>query len=74
MRKTVCTLLLVLTAFGAKRLVVAHTPSLKGIDISHGGKLVRIDTGNSRYYKGQPSWLEFNGGQVTPHNVARSTN
>jgi hypothetical protein len=65
---------LVLTAFGAKRLVVAHTPSVKGIDISHGGRLVRIDTGNSRYYKGQPSWLEINGGQVTPHNVARSTN
>jgi len=65
---------LVLAAFGARRLVVAHTPNLKGIAISHGGKLVRIDTGNSRYYKGQPSWLEITGGQVTPHNVARSTN
>lgn len=65
---------LVLTAFGAKRLVVAHTPSLKGIDIRLGGRLVRIDTGNSRYYKGQPSWLEIIGNQVTPHNVARSAN
>jgi 3',5'-cyclic AMP phosphodiesterase CpdA len=65
---------LVLTAFGARRLVVAHTPSLKGIDISHGGKLVRIDTGNSRHYKGQPSWLEVNGGQLISHNVARSMN
>ena len=65
---------LVLTAFAAKRLVIAHTPSLKGIDISHGGKLVRIDTGNSRYYKGQPSWLEIAGGQVTPHAVARTRN
>lgn len=65
---------IVLTAFGAKRLVVAHTPSLKGIDISRGGRLVRIDTGNSRYYKGQPSWLEIIGNQVTPHNVARSAN
>ncbi len=63
---------LVLAAFGAKRLVVGHTPSLKGIDISHDGKLVRIDTGNSRYYKGQPSWLEIRGDQVTPHGVART--
>ena len=63
---------LVLAAFGAKRLVVAHTPSPKGIDIGHGGKLVRIDTGNARYYNGQPSWLEINGGQLTPHSVART--
>lgn len=64
---------MVLTAFGAKRLVIGHTPNLKGIDISHGGKLVRIDTGNSRYYNGQPSWLEISGNQITPHAVARST-
>ena len=63
---------MVLTAFGAKRLIVGHTPSLGGIDISHGGKLVRIDTGISWYYKGQPSWLEINGDQVTAHKVARS--
>ena len=64
---------LVLTAFGARRLVVGHTPNLAGIAISHGGKLVRIDTGNSRYYKGQLSWLEINGGQLTPHAVARTS-
>ena len=63
----------VLAGFGAKRLVVAHTPNLEGIAISNGGKLVRIDTGNSRYYKGQPSWLEIVGDQVTPHNVTRSS-
>ena len=65
-------LVLVLTAFGAKRIVVGHTPSLKGIDIGHGGRLVRIDTGNARYYKGQPSWLEIEGGQVRPHAVPRT--
>ncbi len=63
---------MVLKGFGAKRLVIAHTPSLKGIDISHGGKLVRIDTGNSRYYKGQLGWLEIAGGQATPHSTART--
>lgn len=65
---------MVLTAFGARRLVVAHTPSLKGIAITHGGKLVRVDTGNSRTYKGQPSWLEIVGDKVTPHHVARPAN
>jgi hypothetical protein len=63
----------VLAGFGAKRLVVAHTPNLEGIAITNGGKLIRIDTGNSRYYKGQPSWLEIVGDKVTPHSVARST-
>ena len=63
---------MVLAAFGAKRLVVGHTPNLAGIAISHGGKLVRIDTGNALHYKGQPSWLEIAGGQLTPHSVARS--
>jgi hypothetical protein len=62
-----------LKGFGVKRLVIGHTPNLKGIDISHGGKLVRIDTGNSKYYNGQPSWLEITGDQVTPHNVTRSS-
>ena len=64
---------MVLAAFGAKRLVVGHTPNLAGIAVSHGGKLVRIDTGNARYYKGQPSWLEIAGDRLTPHAVARST-
>ena len=64
---------MVLAAFGAKRLVVGHTPNLAGIAIAHGGKLVRIDTGNALHYKGQPSWLEITGGQLMPHTVARST-
>ena len=64
---------LVLTAFGAKRLVVGHTPNLPGISITHEGKLVRIDTGISRYYKGRLSWLDIVGGQVTPHTTERSS-
>ena len=64
---------LVLIAFGAKRLIVGHTPNLAGIAISQGGKLVRIDTGNSRHYKGQPSWLEITGDQLVAHAVPRST-
>jgi hypothetical protein len=62
----------VLAAYGAQRLVVGHTPSLKGIQVSAGGKLARIDTGISRYYGGPLSWLEIIGDRMIPHTVARS--
>ena len=62
----------VLTAFGAQRLVIAHTPSLSGIQITGGGRLARIDTGISRYYGGPLTWLEISGDQMIPHTVPRS--
>ncbi|HVH38286.1 MAG TPA: metallophosphoesterase [Sphingomicrobium sp.] len=62
----------VLTAYGARRLIVAHTPMLSGIGVLQGGRLVRIDSGNSRYYGGTPSYLEIIGDRVIPHAVARS--
>lgn len=63
----------VLKAYGAERLVIAHTPSLKGIQFTAGGRLARIDTGNSRYYGGPLTWLEINGNQMVPHTVRRSS-
>lgn len=63
----------VLAAYGAKQLVIAHTPSLKGIQITNGGRLARIDTGMSRYYGGPLSWLEILGGTMVPHTLRRST-
>ena len=51
----------VLRSFGARRLVIAHTPNPRGIEISHGGRLVRIDTGISRFYGGKLSYLEIIG-------------
>jgi hypothetical protein len=62
----------VLTAYGAKRLVIAHTPSLAGIQITDGGRLARIDTGMSRFYGGPLTWLEILGNTMIPHNVRRS--
>ena len=62
----------VLAAYGAKRLVIGHTPSLQGIVITNDGRLARIDTGNSRYYGGPLSWLEIIGDQMIPHMVPRS--
>lgn len=61
----------VLAATGAKRLVIGHTPSLKGIIIDHGDRLIRIDTGISRYYGGPLSYLEIIGDRLVPHVVPR---
>ena len=62
----------VLAAYGAQRMVIGHTPDLKGIEILDGGRLARIDTGNSRYYGGPLSWLEITGGKMIPHTVERT--
>ena len=62
----------VLTAYDAKRLVIGHTPNLKGIVITSNGRLARIDTGISSYYGGPLSWLEIIGERMIPHTVARS--
>jgi hypothetical protein len=62
----------VLAAYGANRIVVGHTPNLKGIQILYEGRLVTIDTGNSRFYGGPPSYLEILGDKLVPHTVKRS--
>ena len=61
-----------LAAYGAQRLVIAHTPDLKGIETLYGGKLARIDTGISSYYGGPVTWLEILGDKMVPHMVRRS--
>lgn len=62
----------VLSAYGAQRMVIAHTPSLQGIQISNNRRLARIDTGISRFYGGPLSWLEITGGRMIPHTVPRT--
>lgn len=62
----------VLSAYGAQRLVIGHTPNPRGIQISPDGRLARIDTAISRAYGGTPSWLEIIGDRMIPHTVARS--
>ena len=61
----------VLAAYGADRMVLGHTPDLKGIELLYGGRLARVDTGNSRAYGGPLSWLEIVGGRMIPHSVGR---
>jgi len=64
---------MVLKAYGGARIVIGHTPTLSGISVLQGGKLVRIDTGISQYYRGTLSWLEIAGDRVTPHTANRSS-
>ena len=52
--------------------MIAHTPSLAGIQITNNGRLARIDTGISRFYGGPLSWLEIVGDRMIPHTTART--
>jgi Calcineurin-like phosphoesterase len=61
-----------LSAYGAKRIVVGHTPILSGIALFQDGKLICIDTGISAVYGGTLSYLEILDGAPVPHSVARS--
>jgi Calcineurin-like phosphoesterase len=63
----------VLSAFGARRIVVGHTPVLSGIAFFLNGKLICIDTGISAAYGGAVSYLEIIDGKPTPHAVTRSS-
>jgi Calcineurin-like phosphoesterase len=62
-----------LSAYGAKRIVVGHTPILSGIAIFQDGKLICIDTGISAVYGGTLSYLDIVDGTPVPHAVARSS-
>jgi len=60
---------IVLSAYGARRIVVGHTPVLTGVAILHGGRLVRIDTGIAAPYRGRRAWLEILDGNLVAHVV-----
>jgi hypothetical protein len=60
-----------LSFYGAKRIVIGHTPILSGIAILYGGRLIRIDTGISSVYNGQVSYLDILNGTPIAHAIAR---
>jgi hypothetical protein len=60
-----------LQLFGAKRMVVGHTPDRKGIRFGLNQKLVMIDSGISTYYGGQLAWIEILGPNVAVHSRTR---
>ena len=59
---------LVLQAFDVARIIVAHTPAMKGIKASFGGKLIQVDTGIADYYGGTQSFLEIRDGVLYAHD------
>ena len=61
----------VLKAYGARRIIIGHTPNLAGVRMLYGGRLVTIDSGNAAYYRGVPTYLEIIGDRLVPHSVAR---
>jgi hypothetical protein len=61
-----------LSAYGAKRIVIGHTPILSGIAVLYGGRLIRIDTGISSVYGGKVSYLDILDGNPIPHVIERS--
>ena len=61
----------ILTATGARRIAIGHTPLMSGVAATHGGKLVRLDSGNSRAYGGMPGYVEITAGGAVAHNVPR---
>jgi hypothetical protein len=61
-----------LSVYGAKRIIIGHTPILSGIAVLYGGSLIRIDTGISAVYGGKVSYLDILDGNPIPHNVERS--
>ncbi|HUE64090.1 MAG TPA: metallophosphoesterase [Rhizomicrobium sp.] len=62
----------VLSAYGAKRIVIGHTPVLSGIEMLYGERLIRIDTGITSVYGGKLSYLDILDGIPIPHIVERS--
>lgn len=53
-----------LTLLGAKRMVVGHTPQLRGVTSACGDRVWRIDVGLAAYYDGPTQILEIRGDAV----------
>ena len=60
-----------LAATGARRIVIGHTPLMSGVAVTYGGRLVRVDSGNSRAYGGVPGYAEISATGVVARNVPR---
>jgi hypothetical protein len=67
-------LAIVLKAYDARRLVVAHTPDLNGIEAVDGGRLIRVDTGITSYYGGPHSYLVIEGDKTVAYNEDKQGN
>lgn len=57
-------LLAALAAYGVKRIVIGHTPQVKGVNALYGGRVIAADTGASQYYGGTRSFVRISDGGV----------
>lgn len=53
------------SAYGVRRVVMGHTPSLGGVRALFDGRAIVIDTGASKFYGGKRSYLKIVGGEAT---------
>ncbi|MEM8772090.1 MAG: metallophosphoesterase [Pseudomonadota bacterium] len=60
---------IVLNAFAAERMIIGHTPALKGVRTSQNGRIIQIDTGIANYYDGVGEYLEITGGKIMAHPI-----
>ena len=64
---------MLLENFQVNRIVVGHTPSVKGIAVAHDKRVIRIDTGMSAAYGGVYSFLEIEDDVITAWNDGEET-
>jgi hypothetical protein len=62
-----------LQAYGVRRIVIGHTPSLSGIRALFGGRVIMTDTGITRSYGGTHSFLVIDGARIEAHDGGRVT-
>jgi hypothetical protein len=60
-------------AYGIKRMIIAHTPSLSGIKVLQDGRVTMIDTGIMHAYGGKRSFLTIEGGMIIAHDDGQAT-
>jgi hypothetical protein len=48
-----------LAAYGVTRIVIGHTPQVKGVKALYGGRVIAADTGASKYYGGTRSFVRI---------------
>jgi hypothetical protein len=63
----------ILKAFSVKRMVIAHTPHLSGIQVLDQGRVIDIDTGITASYGGTHSFLSIEGASINAHDNGKVT-
>ncbi|MDZ7627368.1 MAG: metallophosphoesterase [Parvularculaceae bacterium] len=57
-----------LAAYSVKRIVIGHTPQVKGVRALYGGRVIAADTGASRYYGGTRSFVRIDDSGVVAND------